>query len=265
MEPLSELVAYEDDRGNRIEYSGPVRQEWSVHVEFRGSGNVLRLADHPRSLRAVFEVDNGEITIGKKSGRLKIHARVGQDARVRIGDGVTSTGSVTVSSNEGTTVTIGDDVMFATQNQVRADDAHPIFDIRSGKRVNPSRDITIGSHVWLAIGASVLGGSVIGEGSVLGMNSVLKGRIPNNVIAVGVPARVTKRDIAWERPHLSRVPPFYKPDASTVKRSRYWRLTSDDQPFTDARTPGYRPLWRRAGSRVKRVVRRVLPERLLSR
>lgn len=230
---LKRLEPYEDELGNRIEFNGPVEESRPVHVEFRGSGNVLRVESHPRSLRATFEVDDGEITIGTRCRRLSVHARVGQDAQITIGNGVTSTKTVTISSNEGTTVSIGDDCMFATGNEVRADDAHPIFDVRSGRRVNPSRDITIGAHVWLAIGACVLGGSEIGEGSVLGMHSVLKGRMPNNAVAVGSPARVTRRDIAWERPHLSRTAPFYKPDASTVKKSRYWRLTSD-VPFTES-------------------------------
>jgi hypothetical protein len=49
-----------------------------------------------------------------------------------------------MSATEGTTIVIGDDVMFASHNQVRADDAHPIFDVRTGQRVNVSKSIEIG-------------------------------------------------------------------------------------------------------------------------
>lgn len=229
MTVLRRLESFEDDRGNRIEYTGDA-QPASVSITFTGSGNIMRVGNRPRlgKLSVVFDCDNGELTIGPGSGKLSLQARLGQDSRIRLGKGVTSTNLVLISATEGTSVVVGDDVMFASQNQVRADDAHPIFDVRSGRRVNVSRDIVIGSHVWLAWGACVLGGSVIGDGSVLGMGAILKGRVPNNAIAVGSPARVVRRHIAWERPHLSRVAPFYKPDASTVKKSAYWNLTKDD-------------------------------------
>jgi acetyltransferase-like isoleucine patch superfamily enzyme len=133
-----------------------------------------------------------------------------------------------MSAVEGAEITIGDDVMFASDNQLRCDDGHPIFDVRSGKRVNPSRSIEVADHVWLGWGAVLLGGTVVGEGSVVGIRSVVKGTFPNNCVLAGVPARVLRKDVAWERPHLSLVKPFYKPDASTVKKSRYWHLTRED-------------------------------------
>lgn len=182
------------------------------------------------------DCDNGFMSVGPSTRKLSLQARIGQDSRITIGAGVSSTNRVLLSATEGTTVTIGDDVMFASQNQVHADDGHPIVDVRSGKRANPSRDITIGDHVWVAWGASVLGGSRIGSGSVLGMGSVLKRRLPNDVVAVGVPARVTRRDIAYECPHLSLVEPFYKPDISVIKKSKkYWYAQATRRPRTACR------------------------------
>jgi len=55
-----------------------------------------------------------------------------------------------------------------------------------GKRVNVSR----GSHVWLARGVAVLGGVSIGEGTAVGVGSVVTPSLPNNVVAAGAPARV---------------------------------------------------------------------------
>jgi tetrahydrodipicolinate N-succinyltransferase len=131
---------------------------------------------------------------------------------------------------------------------VRADDGHPIFDVRTGLRVNPSRSITIGDHVWLGRFATVLGGVSIGEGTVIGYGSVVTRNIPNNCVAAGSPARVVRRDIAWERPHLSLVRPYYKPDASTIKRSTYWNLTKEE-PSSGGRRRGLRRLRRwRSGS-----------------
>ena len=63
---------------------------------------------------------------------------------------------------------------------------------------------------------------------MIGYGSIVTRNVPNNCIAAGVPATVIRRDIAWERPHLSMTKPYYKPDASTVSRSPYWNLTEDD-------------------------------------
>jgi hypothetical protein len=127
-------------------------------------------------------------------------------------------------------VEIGDDCMIASRNEIRADDAHPIFSVETGRRTNMPRSIHIGAHVWLAAGAVVLGGSRIGSGSVVGLGSIVKGAVPNNCVVAGSPARVVRRDCAWERPHLSLTKPYLKPDASSVRKSRYWAMTGDPEP-----------------------------------
>ncbi len=244
---LTTLSAYEDERGNRIEFAGSIGT--GISILFRGANNVLSVADEVRfgTMEFLFDADDGRIEIGRSKGVSGFVAslRVGQDSSIVIGRNATSTSKVIMSAAEGTTVAIGDDVMFATGNQVRADDAHPIFDVRTGRRVNTSRDITIGSHVWLGWNAAVLGGSSIGPGSVVAMSAVVKGRFPNNCIIGGIPARVLRRDVAWERPHLTLTKPYYKPDANTVKRSRYWHPTADD---------GARAWPRRAAGRARRML-----------
>jgi lipopolysaccharide O-acetyltransferase len=46
--------------------------------------------------------------------------------------------------------------------------------------------------VWIADGVVVTAGSDIGEGSVVGANSVVRGKIPPFTLAVGIPARPVK-------------------------------------------------------------------------
>jgi acetyltransferase-like isoleucine patch superfamily enzyme len=52
--------------------------------------------------------------------------------------------------------------------------------------------IFIGSEAWLGVGVIVLGGVRIGDGAVIGAGSVVTSDVPDNGIAVGVPARVVK-------------------------------------------------------------------------
>lgn len=79
------------------------------------------------------------------------------------------------------------------------------------------------------IRAIVLAGAQIGSGSVVGAASIVTRRIPNNAVAVGSPAKVVRRHVAWERPHLGLVPPYCKADSSTVTKSRYWSMTVEEE------------------------------------
>src|SRR3954470_3281217 len=203
-----------------------------VRINFRGRNNRLVVGGRSRHghLAVDFDCDNATVRIGPSSRYFEASIRVGEDSKVLIGRDVSSTTKVTMSAAEGTTITIGDDVMFASLNQVRADDGHPIFDIHTGQRVNVSQSIRIGNHVWLGRSAAVLGGARIGDGTVIGYGSVVTRRIPNNCVAAGVPARVLRRDIGWDRAHLTLTAPPYKPDVSTVKGSKYWGPTKESTP-----------------------------------
>lgn len=224
---MTVLDVYSDEAGNRILVDGPVGGH--VRIRFTGRNYTLEVAAAANLGRLYidFDCDNGLVRIGPSSGvpPLTAEIRVGQDSKVLIGRNVSTTSAVAMSATEGTTIDIGEDVMFASGNQVRADDGHPIFDVNTGRRVNVSTSIRIGNHVWVGRNAALLGGATVGDGAVIGLGAIVTGTIPNNCIAVGVPARVTRTDIAWERPHLSLIRPFYKPDASTVRRSKYWNRT----------------------------------------
>ena len=57
---------------------------------------------------------------------------------------------------------------------------------------NICEKIVIGKDVWIAAGVQILKGSKIQDGAVIGAGAVVKGSIPENAIAVGIPARVLK-------------------------------------------------------------------------
>ena len=57
---------------------------------------------------------------------------------------------------------------------------------------NTVAPIVIGNDVWIAAGCKILKGSHIQDGAVIGAASLVKGEIPRNSIAVGIPARVKK-------------------------------------------------------------------------
>lgn len=52
--------------------------------------------------------------------------------------------------------------------------------------------VTVGKSVWLPWRVSLMPGTTIGDGTVIGANSVVSGTIPPNSMAVGFPARVIR-------------------------------------------------------------------------
>ena len=58
----------------------------------------------------------------------------------------------------------------------------------TGKEI--AKDIVIGDSVWIGANSTILPGVIIGSGSVIGAGSVVTDDIPENVLAVGVPAKI---------------------------------------------------------------------------
>lgn len=53
--------------------------------------------------------------------------------------------------------------------------------------------VSIGRNVWVAANVAILKGVSIGDNSVIGAGAVVSKNIPANSVALGVPARVTRR------------------------------------------------------------------------
>lgn len=223
------LQTVTDARGNRIIAPAALLPRLSVH--FRASNCLLELDPQarPGTVNIEFNGNSGYCRLGRGNpgGQFSALLRIGHRSRIVVGDDTTTTARCFIGASEGASVLIGEDCMFASDVQLRCDDAHPIFDVHSGQRVNPAEDVVIGNHVWLAYGTRCMGGSHIGDGSVIGLDSVVTGPLPNNCVAVGRPARVVRRDVAWERPHLSQLPADPVAAAAAVPRSRWWAATQD--------------------------------------
>lgn len=226
---VKELKIYSDEKNNKIIYEGSIGQ--NILITFKGSNNTLHVDNTARIkfLRVGFYCSNSNVTIGSL-GSISVDLQLGEDSSVSIGNQCYFTAKCYMTAAEGTHIKMGDACIIAVGAAVRTNDSHPIFDIKSGNRVNISKDVTIGNHVWLGERAVVQKGAHIGDGSVIGLNSIVTSRIPNNCIAAGTPAKVLKRNIAWEPPHLVYAEPYYKPDASCIKKSQYWNETVDVLP-----------------------------------
>lgn len=129
---------------------------------------------------------------------------VGNNSRIVIGNGVSITDhfGIALMGND-KEVIIGEDCMISNHVEIRTSDAHPIYNI-DNQIINKSKSVIIGDHVWIAAKASIMKGVTIGEGSVIGMCAIVTKDIPPHSLAVGIPAKVCKKTISWEREILSK-------------------------------------------------------------
>jgi acetyltransferase-like isoleucine patch superfamily enzyme len=101
---------------------------------------------------------------------------------------------------EGRAITIGDDCMFSSGIIIRTSDEHSIIDLETNQRINPAADVIISEHVWLGEGVTVNKGSFIAKEVVVGAKSLVTGSLAeHNSIYGGVPAKVLRRGVGWDR------------------------------------------------------------------
>lgn len=89
---------------------------------------------------------------------------------------------------DGAMVKFGDNV-FIAPNVYFTTAEHAIDPEMRKAGVEIAKPITVGNNVWIGAGSTILAGAVIGDNSVIGAGSVVKGEIPPNVVAVGVPCK----------------------------------------------------------------------------
>jgi maltose O-acetyltransferase len=88
-------------------------------------------------------------------------------------------------------ITIGRDVQIGPNVQLLTP-THPVEPEQRLAKLEAAKPIVIGDNVWLGGGAIVLAGVTIGANSVIGAGAVVTRDVPENVVAVGNPARVIR-------------------------------------------------------------------------
>lgn len=100
-------------------------------------------------------------------------------------------------------ISFGDDNIVAWNTTIIDGDGHSITKVTSNERYNNPKSIVIGNHVWIASNATVLKGSYVGDNSIISSNAMVNSKFTqNNVIIGGVPAKIIKHGINWDKKWL---------------------------------------------------------------
>lgn len=94
---------------------------------------------------------------------------------------------------------MGDSCMLSDRIEIRATDNHSIIDLNTNKRINFEKPIILHDHVWLGTGVTLLKGSEIADGCIVGAKSLVTGTFSEkNCIIAGNPAKVIKKNVDWK-------------------------------------------------------------------
>lgn len=149
-------------------------------IKIYGNNNIIKIKEQVC-------IHNGELYIEDNNGEISI------------GENTLICGKTHLAVIEGTRIDIGCDCLFSSNVAFQTGDSHSILD-ENGMRINKSKDIIVGNHVWIGTRTILLKGSSLSDNSILGAGSILSKAISEkNVVVAGNPAQIIKRNINWER------------------------------------------------------------------
>jgi acetyltransferase-like isoleucine patch superfamily enzyme len=153
-----------------------------------------------------------ELQVGRK-GRVEFgrFVWIGEGTKIRCHEGVVEIGAKTVMGQECTIsaykrVRIGEQCVIADRAMF-IDFDHGVVEVERPIRRQGiyTREVEVGSNVWIGYGACILRGVSVGDNSIVGTNSVVTKDVPANAVVAGVPARIVRmRDapeqLRWPHP-----------------------------------------------------------------
>lgn len=110
--------------------------------------------------------------------------------RIRIGSNVSIQENCYLNGWGG--ITIGNDVSIGNGTKIVSSEHQ--YEGTGPIREQPllERPVAIGNNIWIGMGVSILGGTIIHDNVVIGAGSVVKGELEGDSVYAGVPARKIK-------------------------------------------------------------------------
>lgn len=194
-----------------------------------GTGNALNIHKSALLFNCTFDIigNDNEIEINESSifnnvtffirgsnHKVKIGKRIkfnyggtlwmeDNNCEITIGDNSTFEDIHIAATEPKSKIYIGKDCMFANYIDVRTGDSHSIIDMETNQRINYAQDIFVNDHVWVASHVSILKGVHIAKDSVVATRAmVTKPFDESNVLIGGIPAKIIKRNINWDRQRI---------------------------------------------------------------
>ena len=203
--PKNNVVVLIKEDGTKV--FNPKLSPENIRINFCGGYNVVKIYEPVESFHSVSLTLKNKDKVEIKSSKEDIcrfhieclgHTRVFIDEDFSIGNGI-------MVADYGSKVKIGKDCMFSFEIVMQTGDEHTIYDANADKLLGTG-DIVIGNHVWAGYKSKILKKTVVPDGCIIGMDStVTKAFDTKNSVIAGIPARLVKTGIFWDRKHYWEV------------------------------------------------------------
>ena len=184
------------ENGNII--YGDLTKQVNFKCDFKGKNNIVFFAGGSRNVNIACRGNNALIFIGnnvKANGGIDIC----NDGVCFVDDSSSFNGTA-MRVYEAKNIIFGRDCMFSWGIWLSTCDHHLIIDSTSNHRINFSKSIYIGDHVWCGQESSILKGSFIASGAIAGAKTcVASKQYYSNTINAGMPAKEVKQGVFWLR------------------------------------------------------------------
>lgn len=177
-----------------------------MNIQWGGENSIFRVYEP-------FNFDNCHIFFGNNNvveikpskyciSNLDISERLSDNSMVSIDENFSSVGiKIFLHDETNNYVKIGKDCMFSFDIVLWPSDGHTIYDTSTQKVLNaPKRGITIGNHCWIGRNVTFLKDSGVSDNSIVGTCSIVTKKYQEtNCILAGIPAKMIKKGINWDR------------------------------------------------------------------
>lgn len=170
-------------------------------IKIKGHDNQIHIEANLDIKKLTIEIsgNNNFIILHRKSKLRNLHIIVqGNNQKISIGSDTEILGANLISCGDSNQISIGNCCLIANGTEMRNCDGHTIF--QENKIINQPKEIQIDNHVWIGADVTILKGVHIKENSIIGINSlVTNSPFEVNSIIAGIPAKIIKRNIQWEK------------------------------------------------------------------
>lgn len=167
-------------------------------IKFNGKNNLIYVEDGVNLIDSIitFNGDNSILYLSKSKHKYIVNLSINNNSCIFIGSDNYFNGRITLVTSERKNIIIGNDCLFSFGITIRVADPHLIYNCDTKERINQSKSVLIGDHVWIGQNSLIFKNSIIGSGSIVGGGSVLSGKkIPSNTIVAGNPSKVIKNNV----------------------------------------------------------------------
>lgn len=186
---------------NRVD----IRGRFVGFMRIEGDGNRL-LVERGAVLTGLLNLAGSDntVTIGENAVARGQFTVKGKDLTFSVGRKTTMV-SVFLVCQESGGISIGEQCMISRDVEIRTSDSHALIDLATRRRINTPGAVTIGDHVWIGARSMISKGAGIPHDSVVGaMSFVNKAFDEPNVVIAGVPAKVVRTGVTWDRGRRAR-------------------------------------------------------------